>query len=251
MKIAALLKLVAVQEDWGSSDWYPIMKSMKKYVDEKFDGKQTDENLKAAALQAVPFYMEDMGYDDEEDAADAAVRTFKARRKFPESGLAESRLEEGRGVFIVKSKDGVEKRFRGVGPQNNLPPAAHEWKESYAKKPAKEKHEKFSQGWWEAKEEADEDAVMPWTKIKGHDLTDADLKRAFQDAGADNVDDWHIDSQGEKKIDGVFCATVKLRLHVTYTKDDDMGSDEDISDAVYITVNRDPKNPKKFVFHSY
>lgn len=289
MKIADLLKPAAIQEDWGSSDWYPIMKSMKKYVDEKFDGKQTDEHLHRAAMEVVGFYMDQMGYDDEEDAADSAVRTFKARRKFPESGLAEERTngmtireikakiaelkkkgddkdslaqiakletqltrinpkdELKEGMYVVKNKDGVEKRFK-----DHDSPEAKAWKASEKKKPAA-KHEKFSQGYWEKMEDdGDSDFIAPWTKITNDNIDSAEVERAIKHEDAGKHEDWTIGKTGSKKIDGVTCATVTLRVLFSYSKDDDLGTgDEEVQDSQTMTFARSPKNPKKYVFAGY
>lgn len=66
-----------VKEDWGSSDWTPIMNAMNDAV-EKYGA--SPEVIQDTAAQEAEFYYEDMGYDSPEDAADQIVRIWLIRR---------------------------------------------------------------------------------------------------------------------------------------------------------------------------
>lgn len=156
------------------------------------------------------------------------------------------------GMWVVKSKDGVEKRFKDVDS-----PEAKAWKESTAKKPTAPK-EKFTAEWWDHKAQKDQqggnfDGIYPWTKIDRHLLDAKDIEAAVKDAGFNmkNVDDFNVTGKADKKIDGVDCAGVKIRVAYSFDKDDDMGVDGPVSDAQSIIVVRSPKNPAKLIFAGY
>lgn len=164
------------------------------------------------------------------------------------------------GVYVVKSKDGVERRFKKADS-----PDALKWKETVAKKPTVPK-EKYTQAWWDFQWEksldkkglyAVDERVYPWSDIDKYELDSEILKPAFKEAGWDlkNIDDWSASSAQDVTIDGVTCSCIKIRVTFFYTKDDDLGLDiedgETVSDSQYILVARDPKNPTKLVFHNY
>lgn len=54
-----------------------------------------------------------------------------------------------------------------------------------------------------------------------------------------------------KMKSGINVSGAKVRVTVLYSKDDDLGLDKDTSDAVYINVERDPKDPKKIKFANF
>ncbi len=63
--------------DWGSSDWYPVMKGMDRYLEQH----GTDlENIVAAAEEQAEFYHQAMGYDNIKDAADQIILVWMRRR---------------------------------------------------------------------------------------------------------------------------------------------------------------------------
>ena len=160
----------------------------------------------------------------------------------------------GKGMWVIKNKDGVEKRFK-----DDESPAAKAWKESSKPKRAPAvKAEKYSQEWWEAKEEkGGYDVLTPWTRIElgmGHgELSTDELEAVGKDQGFGNVDDFHKLGTGETKVDGVYCATIRVRVVAVYTKEDDLGieGDEPVSDSYNVMLRRDTKNPEKFVFMRY
>ena len=162
-------------------------------------------------------------------------------------------VELNEGMYVVKSQDGVEKRFRDASSAE-----AKEWKASTSKKPAKKSvpTEKFTQEWWDYKEEkADGDGVYPWSKIGQYELDFDVLKDAFEQAGygAQNIDDWSIVKKIDTKLNGVTTAAAQLRVVYVYTKDDDIGieGDDPVSDSGLINVARSTKNPNKFIFTGY
>lgn len=64
--------------DWGSSDWYGVMKGMDEYLAKN---GITPENIEAAAEQEAEFYHEMMGYSVE-DAKDRIISKWLTRRGF-------------------------------------------------------------------------------------------------------------------------------------------------------------------------
>jgi hypothetical protein len=162
----------------------------------------------------------------------------------------------GKGHWVIKNKDGVEKRFK-----DDESPAAKAWKDSAAKKRAPAvKAEKYSQEWWEAKEDKAErygDVLTPWSRIElgvgGGDLSNDEVEAVGKDQGFGTIDDFHKLGTGETKVDGVHCATIRIRVVAVYTKEDDLGieGDEPVSDSYNVMLRRDTQNPKKFVFMRY
>lgn len=63
--------------DWGSSDWYPVMKGMDEYL-AKYG--TTPENIEAAAEQEAEFYHRMMGYRRVDDAKDRIISMWMTRR---------------------------------------------------------------------------------------------------------------------------------------------------------------------------
>lgn len=76
----------ALKEDWGSSDWYPVMIAMKKAI-------KAGTSIEDAALDQAHTYYEDMGYDSPEDAVPRIIQVYKVR---DEKGyIKEETLKEG------------------------------------------------------------------------------------------------------------------------------------------------------------
>lgn len=143
------------------------------------------------------------------------------------------------GMWVVKSMDGIEKRFKDKNS-----PAAKEWERSIKKKPAKAP--KYSQEWWYTQ---DVD-VYPWDKIDAY--TDNDEIRHIAAAQFGKaVDDWSVEKKFNKEVNGVECAHATIRVTYTYGPEDDMGHDEEVSDAERIVVRRDVKKPEKLVFAGF
>ena len=68
-----------VTEDWGSSDWHPVMKGMWDVIDRHYAGRANPESIEDAAQNAAEFYYDDMGYDDVEEAKDRIIGMFLRR----------------------------------------------------------------------------------------------------------------------------------------------------------------------------
>lgn len=90
-ELAALMKKYGVEPavtsetedysggDWGSSDWYPVLKSMDEYLAKN---GTTPETIEAAAEQEAEFYHDMMGYPDVEDAKDRIISMWLTRKGF-------------------------------------------------------------------------------------------------------------------------------------------------------------------------
>lgn len=151
------------------------------------------------------------------------------------------------GMYVVKSKDGVEKRFKDVNSAE-----AKAWAASTRKK---SKLERYSQEWWEDKEAKFHNVLdLPWTKITPDEVSDQ-FKKIARAQGFGRIDDWSVAGRGEVKVDGVFCAVAVVRMMFSFGKEDDMGldveGDERVSDSEYIKLRRDTKNPNKLVFAGF
>jgi hypothetical protein len=160
------------------------------------------------------------------------------------------------GMYVVKSKDGVEKRFK-----KSDSPEAKDWAASTQKKATLAK---YSQAWWKDKEDKakwkwnDADAVYPWTEIDDDELNSSMVSKATF-SGDQKINDYHIQKEYSTTVDGVKCATVDVFAQVVHNVHD-LGYDDetikgmdldnedgDVMDGETVTFHRDPKNPKKLV----
>lgn len=150
------------------------------------------------------------------------------------------------GAFVVKNKDGVEKRFKNADSA-----AAKAWKET--SKPKKEKLEKYSAEWWMDKHFDGE--LTPGTPIKldsgDESFTSDKFDAMAKDMGFGEIEDYTAQGGGLISVHGVPTATLKIRLLISYSPEDDLGLDEPTTDSQNILIRRDTKNPKKFVFVKY
>ena len=87
--------------DWGSSDWYPVMKGMDRYLEQH---GTSPESIVAAAEEQAEFYHEQMGYDDLKDATDAIILTWM-RRKGWSKMLGEKRDQLSKPNYAKLAKD--------------------------------------------------------------------------------------------------------------------------------------------------
>lgn len=154
------------------------------------------------------------------------------------------------GAYVVKNKDGKEKRFKDHSSDE-----AKAWAASSSPKKVKAiSAPKYSAAWWEQKYEkdldGDETVVYPWDAIRNHEISDS-MNDISERAGFVNVDDWNVTSQMNETIDGLRVRTAKLRVTFYIGPEDDMGVDELTSDSQYITVRRDVKNPRVIMFHKF
>lgn len=149
------------------------------------------------------------------------------------------------GNWLIKNKDGLQKRFKDAKSQ-----AALDWKNSSSpKKP--EKPKTYSQQWWDDKEAAagySTDGVYPGDKIDRNDVDDGLVQKLIKSSmtiSHSNVTDWHFGRTSTVERDGVDCASIDVNVSLLFTKDDDLGLDNDVEEMDSITIARDPKNPKK------
>lgn len=151
-----------------------------------------------------------------------------------------------KGVWVIKNKDGVERRFK-----DDESAAAIAWKNSSS--PSKVKVAVHSQAYWEKKEEAGA-VLLPWSRITIEELADQ-FDHLSSEAGFGRVDDWTIGRHYEVSVSGVDTAHVAVRVAYSFGKEDDMGldveGDERISDSQQIIVRRDVTRPSKLVFAGY
>lgn len=157
------------------------------------------------------------------------------------SQLFESSLSEG--MWVIKNKDGAEKRFKDKDSQ-----AAKDWKESSTKKKAAD-FPKYSAEWWRAARDKDILRLVPWTPIEtGHrrgDLDYDDVKKAVRETFGRVVFDFtdSAHKQGKIEKDGVQCATLTVPVRVQHKID---GSE--VEEQHKFMFVRDPKNPSKFTY---
>jgi len=76
----------ALGEDWGSSDWYPILKNMEEYIEAR---GMSPENVENAARHQAEYYFHDMGYESPEAAVDSIVSAWL---RMSEQGKAWSKM---------------------------------------------------------------------------------------------------------------------------------------------------------------
>jgi hypothetical protein len=143
------------------------------------------------------------------------------------------------GKWVVKNLDGDEKRFDRTDS-----PDAVEWKNSRSsKKKLMEKAPKFSQEWWSL-----QSGLTPMSRLMSYDETaiGTGLKAFLR--GSAKLSDHTFMRQGHKIVDGVTCAYVQIRCILSYGKSDDLGTDADTTDGLWVIAVRDSKNPRKFNF---
>lgn len=144
---------IIFHEDWGTSDWYPVMKNMAReitYQTKHHPDLSEDEILRSAALEAGSFYAEHMGYDDEEDLIDAVVahwNRMSSERKTEFMTMAKEDFDSkhsfesiaiSEGTFRLVNKEGDYKRFKRDDSAE-----AKAWKNSTPKADAKAEKDKL------------------------------------------------------------------------------------------------------------
>jgi Protein of unknwon function (DUF3008) len=68
-----------LDEDWGSSDWTPLLHGMDEYLAQHGTSPET---ITAAAEEQAEHYWEHMGYDSAEDAANRIINMWMTRKGF-------------------------------------------------------------------------------------------------------------------------------------------------------------------------
>lgn len=69
-----LSELLALNEDWGSSDWYPIMQAMDK-------ANKAGKGMLDTVEELGEQYYKDMGYESADDAAHAILAKWQRHLK--------------------------------------------------------------------------------------------------------------------------------------------------------------------------
>jgi len=242
-----LNKELTIKEDWGSSDWYPVMRAMETYMANGY-------SMEEAARRCADTWYQAMGWEDAEQAELNIIARFKRLQQNrpkhePKATDNPTYRKVSEGMFVVKNKDGKEKRFKDDNSAE-----AKAWKQSSTKK-SSVKLAAYSQAYWEYKEQnATSSIVLPWDKIDPTEIGDQ-FDRISAEQGFGRMDDFTVLGQSFGEVDGVKVRKVKVRMVFSFGKEDDLGldvkNDERISDVQTITLRRDTINPKKLVFAGY
>lgn len=115
-----LTELLSLSEDWGSSDWKPVMDSMDRLIDDHFEGKRSRHNVELVAAEVADRWYELMGYDYAEDAVPSIVRVYMLRRK-------DTIVEAARELWPVHSRDGTVKKFAKIDGDWENPAQVKSW----------------------------------------------------------------------------------------------------------------------------
>lgn len=171
--------------------------------------------------------------------------TTSLKNELKRLGLSESLTE---GMWVIKNKDGKEKRFKDMDSA-----AAKAWKASSSpQKEPKVKVEKYSNEYWERIEDKDDGTVLPWTPIRDDDNAIAQIEAIVKDEFTFKNIDWNFNSKGgEQKRDGTICAVIYVRVAFKVTPEDDMGVDHIVDESQTIQVGRNPKKPTQIDFLKY
>ena len=178
-------------------------------------------------------------------------------------------LNLSEGAYVIKNMSGVEKRFK-----NRNSDAALAWARTISKK-KKTTAAKFTQTWWEDKD--DGMRMVPWERIDEDEIGIAFLSKSMH-TDEKSINYWSITGRGEKKLqndtlrkmidtstetgkallaklqsreDLPIVATATVRVAMIYTKEDDLGHEDDVEEGQSIKIMRDPENPIKLVFSGY
>lgn len=92
-----------IKEDWGSSDWYPIMKAMKA-------ADEAGTSLEDAALDQAYMYHDMMGYDELEDTVQSIIRMYKRRKEM--GFIKEDTLLEGYDERVAAAVKHLADKFK-------------------------------------------------------------------------------------------------------------------------------------------
>ncbi len=145
------------------------------------------------------------------------------------------------GVFVVKSKDGVERRFKDADSVE-----AKAWQSSTQ---LKTKFPKYGKIYWERQaDNPDYNGLLPWDKIQSHEVEDQ-LEKIIRQGSFGRVEDYHVVRQGTMNVEGLNLATVTVRIMQSFDKEE--AADEGVLDTQNIRLRRDNKRPEKLVFATF
>lgn len=216
------------------------------------DQQDHESRMNEAKKDACPVGVPNPSPEAKKDRKMAQAVVAGYTKHIKTSGLNQSYAKKHRekmneGMWVVKSKDGIEKRFKDADSSE-----AKAWKTSEQKKPSKVKLAAGSQAYWETKD--DGDRIVPWTKISTEEISDQ-FDGIARQQGMGRIEDWTAQGKSEMKVDDVDTATIKVRMMFSFGKEDDLGldvkGDERVSDSQNIRLRRDTKDPKKLVFAGY
>jgi hypothetical protein len=118
----------AVQEDWGSSDSYPMVKAIDAAI---ADRGLSPEVIEQEAMNQAEMYYDQMGYDSPEDALDSVIHAWKYKSKTgrammqmfatDESVQEDEQIDElSKGTLgsYVKNASGAERPKNVMDPKN-------------------------------------------------------------------------------------------------------------------------------------
>jgi hypothetical protein len=110
---AELKKKKTVKEDWGSSDWFPVMKMMRQELGIPSDNpfavlERSEEQVRQAAKDAAEAYYMQMGYDDVSWAARSIEAKFYNHMKYLMTQMES--VTEGSRISVTTPED--FKKFR-------------------------------------------------------------------------------------------------------------------------------------------
>lgn len=141
-------------------------------------------------------------------------------------------------AWVIKNKDGKEKRFK----DSNSPEA-----KAWAASSAKLKTPMYSKEWWDKKVASSYDVIAPWESIHDGDIPSATIKAAVKDLyGSSAYDIMGTKRLADTTVDGVRCARIALNVMVLHTAADDLGIENDAEEIYKITFTRRIDDPKKF-----
>lgn len=204
----------AIRDNWMSWPVSKIAKEVKRNKNFPFAASMSDDDLE----------------DLVDNAKDHARNQYESMNE---------------GMFVVKSKDGVEKRF-----PNAASAEAKAWKDSTRKNV---KVRAYSDQYWEDKDEASDDRnfITPKSKIRGDDSAASAIQRLAEKDHGNAVMDWTVADKGTMEREDTTCAVAQVRVTFKYDKDDDMGVDGSTSDVQSMLVARDPTKPHRIDFIKY
>lgn len=235
-----LKDVVDLNEDWGSSDWHPVMRAMDTYIEQGY-------SIEEAASRCADRWYQDMGWEEAEQAEPNIVARYKRLQGLNKKQTFEAHA--GKGMWVIKNKDGVEKRFK-----DDESPEAKAWKASSSpKKASNVKLAVYSDAYWakkedDARDKDDYEFVTPWKTIKNDFAATDKINKVVEDQFNTDKIDWTLGKASEIKREGTTCAAIVVRVSYEYGPEDDMGFDDVRGDTQNILVARNPKKPSQIDF---
>ena len=242
---------------------YKSAKEKKDYSIKRLDNLFQSEDFPSDLVSAYNWWQKNYSsvLDTKANGADdVVVNGVRYERSGPRNSVSKPgkwKLAEGtgsiaEGAFVIKSKDGVQKRFKNADS-----PEAIEWKNKVAR-PPKVKAERFTDEWWHKSASI----VIPRSRIGQYDLFHGGLEKQLKDHFVSSaINDFYIVDRGFTNRDGTTCATAIVRVVYEFDMKDMGYDDKTIAqsgnenglglESVTIKVARNRENPKKIDFLAY